>query len=297
MSEPLIAGIELGGTKTIALIAQGTEIIDSFRVPSESPKIALGETSAWLSSAFEKYQFEALGIASFGPICLNPNSDKYGFITSTPKPDWSDTNVVGAFKSWFKGPIGFDTDVNGAALAEYKWGASSGCEVSIYLTIGTGIGGGLIANSRPLHGFMHPEMGHIRIRRSRDLEFKGICRFHGDCIEGLASGPAIKARSGRSAETIPPTDQIWDIVCDEISEFLSSLILINSPQKILIGGGVFVKNQWLFPKLHEMTAQKLGNYISGLDKTQLQEVIMPPKLGDKAGPLGAIAIGQLALGL
>ena len=295
MKETIIAGVEIGGTKTIAIIAKGTEIIDSFRLPSESREFALGETSNWLKAQYEKHKFGALGIASFGPVCLDKTSEIYGFITSTPKPNWSNTDVVGVYESWFNGPIGFDTDVNGAALAEYKWGASRGSEVSIYLTIGTGIGGGLIINSRPVHGFMHPEMGHVRIKRNSGLSFKGICPFHGDCIEGLASGSAIKARAGRAAEDIPPEDGVWEIVCEDIAQFLANLILTLSPQKILIGGGVFADNDWLFAKLHEKTTSCLAGYINGIDVARLREIIMPPLLGASAGPLGAIALGEAAL--
>lgn len=295
MKETIIAGVEIGGTKTIAIIAKGTEIIESFRMPSENRMSALGETSNWLKAQYKKYKFAALGIASFGPVCLDKTAENYGFITSTPKPNWANTAVVGAYKSWFNGPIGFDTDVNGAALAEYKWGASRATDVSIYLTIGTGIGGGIIINSRPVHGFMHPEMGHVRIKRNSDLSFMGNCPFHGDCIEGLASGPAIKARAGRAAEDIPPEDAIWDIVCDDIAQFLANLILTLSPQKILIGGGVFCDNDWLFAKLHDKTANCLAEYINGIDAARLREIIMPPLLGASAGPLGAIALGEAAL--
>lgn len=290
MTKFLRAGVEIGGTKTIALIADGTNIIDSFRVPSESPDFALGEASKWLMGQYEKYKFGAIGIASFGPICLDKTSPYYGHITRTPKPNWENTNVIGAFRSWFSGPIGFDTDVNGAALAEFKWGASKGTEVSIYLTIGTGIGGGLIVNGAPTHGLMHPEMGHMRIKRLHNLEFKGNCPFHGDCIEGLASGPAIKARTGRAPEGIAPNDEAWEIIADDISQFLANLILTLSPQKILIGGGVFAQNNWLFEKLHKKVAIHLCGYIKDLDAQSLEKIIIPPELGANAGPLGAIAL-------
>lgn len=295
MKNALIAGVEIGGTKTIALIADGTNIIESYRVPSENPALALGETSKWLMGQYEKYKFAGLGIASFGPICLDRSAPNYGYISQTPKPNWANTNVIGAYSSWFNGAIGFDTDVNGAALAEYIWGASKYSDVSIYLTIGTGIGGGLIINGTPIHGFMHPEMGHMRIKRHFDLDFKGVCPFHRDCIEGLASGPAIKARSGRAAEHIPPNDEIWEIVSDEIAQFLANLILALSPQKILIGGGVFVQNDWLFEKLHKKVANHLGGYVAGLDVAALKDIITAPFLGANAGPLGAIALGKAAI--
>lgn len=291
----LIAGIELGGTKTIALIARGTEILDEFRIPSTSPNEVLEPISNWLKNAREKYDFKAIGIASFGPVCLDKSSKQYGHITATPKPNWSNSDVVGSVKKWFDGPIGFDTDVNGAGLAEYYWGASQDCDTSIYVTIGTGLGGGIIANGVPLHGFMHPEMGHMRIRRNHQHDFKGVCPFHGDCIEGLVCGPAIKARTGKPAEELMKEDPIWEILADEIAEFLTNLIYVASPQKILIGGGVMQDKEYFFQKIRNNINDKLGNYINGLDFDALGEMIIPPKLGDKAGPLGAIALGLAAL--
>ncbi len=290
----LIAGIELGGTKTIALIARGTEILDEFRIPSTSADEVLEPVSNWLKKAREKYDFKAIGIASFGPVCLDKNSSQYGFITSTPKPKWSNADVVGAVKSWFDGPIGFDTDVNGAGLAEYYWGASQNCDTSIYVTIGTGLGGGIIVNGVPLHGFMHPEMGHMCIKRNHQIDFKGACPFHGDCVEGLVCGPAIKARTGTPAEELMTDDPIWEILADEIAEFLTNLIYVASPRKILIGGGVMQDKAYFFKKIRQNIYNKLGNYIDGLDLSVLEEMIIPPKLGDKAGPLGAIALGIIA---
>ncbi len=291
----LIAGIELGGTKTIALIARGTQILDEFRIPSTSPDEVLEPVSNWLKKAREKYDFKAIGIASFGPVCLDKSSNQYGYITATPKPKWSNTDIVGSVKKWFDGPIGFDTDVNGAGLAEYYWGAGQNCDTSIYVTIGTGLGGGIVHKGVPLHGFMHPEMGHMRIRRNHQIDFNGACPFHDDCIEGLVCGPAIKARTGKPAEELMAEDPIWEILADEIAEFLVNLIYVASPQKILIGGGVMQDKEYFFQKIHNNINDKLGNYINGLDITALGEMIIPPKLGDKAGPLGATALGLAAI--
>lgn len=291
----LIAGVELGGTKTIALIARGTDILDEFRIPTASPNEVLSEISKWLRMAHEKTPFASIGIASFGPICLDKKAENYGYITSTPKPNWSNIDVVGAFSKWFDGPIGFDTDVNAAALAESFWGATIGCETSVYLTIGTGFGGGIISNGKPMHGFMHPEMGHLRIRRTHQLDFAGNCPFHGDCAEGLLSGPAIFARIGRSAEALQQDDPIWDIIADEIAEFTTSLILTISPNKILFGGGVMQDKDFLLQKVRQHSLQKLNNYISNLDMAKMVEMIQSPALGNKAGPMGAIALGDVLL--
>lgn len=295
MGENFIAGIELGGTKTIALIAKGTQIIDEFRIPSIDPNDVLSQTANWIKEKQKIYDFKAIGIASFGPLCLDKNAPNYGFITKTPKKNWANTNVLGAYKSWFDGPIGFDTDVNGAGLAECLWGASIDCNSSIYITIGTGLGGGAIIDKKPIHGFMHPEMGHMHIKHVHQLEFEGNCPFHKDCIEGLVSGPAIMARYGMPAENIPNDDKVWDYIAYEIGEFLVNLIYILSPQKILIGGGVMQDKEYLFKKIRIEVYNKLNGYIDGLDLNALEQMIISPKLGDKAGPLGAIALGLLAL--
>ncbi len=292
----LTAGIELGGTKGFALIARGTKILDTVRVTTTTPDETLGGLSDWLAQKHADEPFVALGISSFGPLSLNPTNNDYGFITKTPKPHWSDCDVVGTFSGWFKGPIGFDTDVAGAALAEGRWGAAQGSDAHIYLTIGTGIGGGLVVNGTPVHGLVHPEMGHVRVRRRSDDSFAGVCPFHGDCLEGLASGPAIKSRTGIAAENLPDTHPIWADVSAEIAELLVSLILITSPQKILIGGGVGMGKPFIFPLIRDVVAERLQNYVVGLDRKALDHLILPPALGEDAGPLGAIALALTACG-
>ncbi len=290
--EPLIAGVELGGTKGVAVIARGTEIIATQRVPTTTPAKTLGALADWLREKQEETPYVALGIASFGPLGLNPSRADYGFITATTKPDWSQTDVLGAFKSWFAGPIGFDTDVNGPALAEGRWGAAVGCTSHVYLTIGTGVGGGLVVNGAPVHGLVHPEMGHVRVRRVAGDAFAGACPFHGDCLEGLVSGPALAARTGMKGEELAQDHPVWANVAQEIAELLTTLILIASPQKILIGGGVGMGQSFLFPLIRDAVAARLKAYVAGLDREALDALIMPPALGAEAGPLGAIALGQ-----
>lgn len=287
----LVAGIELGGTKTIALIARGREIIARERFPTETPAQTLGaigdRIEAWRAEHGEP---EALGIASFGPVGLDRARADYGHITSTPKPGWRQVDVVGHFAARFGWPVGFDTDVAGAALAEYRWGAAQGCAVAIYLTIGTGIGGGVIVNGRPVHGLVHPELGHVRVRRAPGDDFAGVCPFHGDCLEGLASGPAIAARAGMNGADVGDDHVLWEQVTGELAEAMAALMLTLSPQRILIGGGVFQHRQALLAKVHARTAALLNGYVAGVGARELADIIMAPGLGEMAGPLGAVAL-------
>lgn len=295
MNETLIAGVELGGTKGVALIARGQEIVAQHRVPTTTPEETLGALSTWLQARYTETPFKALGIASFGPLGLRPERADYGYITQTTKPHWSNADVLGVFQRWFSGPIGFDTDVNGPALAEALWGASQGCTAHVYLTIGTGVGGGLVVNGQPVHGMVHPEMGHVRVRRVAGDRFAGICPFHGDCLEGLVSGPALAARTGIKGEALTPDHPVWSSVAQEIAELLVSLILIASPERIVIGGGVGMGKPFLFPLIRDAVAARLNGYVAGLDRAALHAVIVPPGLGDRAGPLGAIVLGLRAL--
>jgi len=291
VSEDLIGGIELGGTKGVALVARGRNILACHRVPTTMPGKTLTALADWLREQHIETPLAALGVASFGPLGLDRTAADYGFITQTTKPGWSQTDVLGAFKSWFSGPIGFDTDVNGPALAEARWGAAANCSVHVYLTIGTGVGGGLVVNGTPVHGLVHPEMGHVRVRRVAGDAFTGMCPFHGDCLEGLVSGPALAARTGIRGEEITPDHPVWQYVAQEIAELMVTLILIASPQRILIGGGVGMGQPFLFPMIRDATDARLQNYVAGLDRATLDTLIIPPALGDQAGPLGAIALG------
>lgn len=291
----LVAGIELGGTKAIALIARGREIIARERFPTEAPAVTLEA----IGDRLEAWQADhgrpaALGIASFGPLGLDRMRADYGHVTSTPKPGWRDTDLVGHFGRRFGVPIGFDTDVNGAALAEYRWGAAQGCDVAAYWTIGTGIGAGLVIGGEPVHGLVHPELGHLRVRRAPGDDFAGVCPYHRDCLEGLASGPAIGARTGMDGAAIGDDHRVWDLVTGELAEAMAMLMLTVSPQRILIGGGVFQHRQPLLARIRARTAELLNGYVAGVGEAELADIIAPPGLGDLAGPLGAIALAYRA---
>lgn len=295
MVEPLLAGLELGGTKCFALLGRGQTIVERVAIPTTDPGETMDRLEAQLRVWWDRASFAALGIGSFGPVGLDHARDDYGFITTTPKPGWSGTDVAGRFGHAFAVPVGFDTDVTAAAMAEHRWGAARGMTSSVYLTIGTGIGGGAIVNGRPLRGFLHPEMGHVRVRREENDDFAGTCPFHADCLEGLASGPAIAARAGRPAQDIPAGDPLWQPVAGAIAELLATLILTLSPQRIAIGGGVGCGQPHLFPLIRARVATMLAGYVAGVDAGTLDMLIAPACFGDHAGPLGTFALALAAI--
>jgi fructokinase len=287
---PLFAGLEGGGTKFVCAVAAGPEDIraqESF--PTTTPEETIGKAVSF----FKGHEpFTALGIATFGPCDLDPRSPNYGHITSTPKAGWENVNLLGLFRRAFAVPIGFDTDVNVAALGEWKWGAGKGLESVVYLTVGTGIGGGGISNGRTMHGLVHPEMGHIRVPRVSGDSFPGNCPYHGDCLQGLAAGPAIEARWGKPAEELPPDHPAWSLEASYLALALNDLICVLSPQRIILGGGV-MHQRHLFPLVRREVQRLLSGYIqSYLILERIEEFIIPPGLGDRSGVLGAIALAE-----
>jgi fructokinase len=233
----------------------------------------------------------ALGIASFGPVDLNRTSSRYGFITSTAKPGWRDTDVARRLAKLFPVPVGFDTDVNGAALAEGRWGAARRLADFAYVTVGTGVGVGLVVDGRPAYGFNHSELGHIRIARKPGDEWRGACEFHGDCVEGLASGAAIAARAGVPAEQIPHDSPVWDLVAHALAQLLHTIVLATAPRRILIGGGVIEGRPTLIEGVRGQLVESLNGYVR-LDELAggIDGYAVPPGLGSLAGPLGALAL-------
>jgi len=291
----LVAGIELGGTKSIAVLARGADIVAQTRLPTADPQPTLAALAAQIADWQAVHgRATAIGIASFGPVGLDRRRPDYGHITSTPKPGWANIDVIEPFARAFDVPIAFDTDVAGAALAEHAWGAAAGCDVAVYLTVGTGIGGGVVVNGNPVHGLIHPEIGHIRVRRAEGDAFSGICPFHGDCLEGLASGPAIAARAGVPGDMLPDDHPLWGAVTAEIGELVALLLLTLSARRILIGGGVFGGRQALLPAIRAEAARLLAGYLAGIDEARLAEIVVAPTLGERAGPLGAVALALRA---
>ena len=290
-----VAGIELGGTKALAVLARGMDVVESVRLPTTTPAETLGALADTLTNWRRQRGFAAIGIASFGPICLDPLAADYGMMLRTPKPGWTGANIVGDLTDAMDCPVRIDTDVNAAALAEWRWGAAHGLTSVCYLTLGTGVGGGLLLRGRPVHGALHPEIGHLRLRRARGDNFAGSCPFHGDCAEGLLSGPAIEARFGRPGADVADDDPRWDFVAHDLGQLVAALLLVTSPQKILIGGGIGLARPFLIDlaRLHAVT--DLACYLPHVKAEAIGELVGLPALGDKAGPLGAIALGQAAL--
>ena len=291
-----IAGVELGGTKAIALLWQDGASVGEVRVPTRDPEATFGDLVRALETWWDEAPFEALGIASFGPVTLDPAARDYGCIRTTPKPGWSGASVLPRFTRRFACPAAIDTDVNAAALAEYRWGHGQGADSLVYLTIGTGVGGGGLVGGRPVHGRLHPELGHLRLRRPPADRYAGNCPFHGDCVEGLLSGPALQARFGAPPSTVPASDPRWNVVAQDLAEFLAVLIHSVAPNRILIGGGVGMGAPWLIERTPPLVLDLLGGYYPEVDAAALAQVIRLPLLGDAAGPLGAIAVGLLGQG-
>ena len=294
---PLIAGIELGGTKSIAVLARGNIIAKKAQWPTGAPAETLAAMRAQLQAWFADTPFDAIGIASFGPLDVQPASATFGQILTTPKPGWSGVDVRGAFAEYFDVPIGFDTDVGAAALAEARWGGAIGCQTHVYITIGTGIGAGIVVDGRLVHGLLHPEIGHIRVRRDPSDAFPGVCPFHGDCLEGLASGPAIAARVGASAGDVDSDGSVWSRVGCEVAELTTMLILTLAPERIIFGGGVALGQPALIEAIRMHSIALLGGYIDRYDTASIADIIRASPLGPDAGPLGAIALGLQSAGI
>jgi fructokinase len=238
---------------------------------------------------------KAIGVGSFGPVDLQPESPHYGYITTTPKPGWQYANLAGPLREAFGVPVGFDTDVNAAALGEGRWGAAQGLDTFVYFTVGTGIGGGAMVNGKLLHGVLHPEMGHMILPREAQRDpFAGACPFHGSCLEGLAAGPAIEKRWGVRGETLPADHPAWTLEAHYLALGVVNVISILSPQRVILGGGVMSQQQ-LFPLIRAEVQCLLSGYLKAPQISEkIDEYIVPPALGDRAGVLGAIALAQEA---
>ncbi len=288
-------GIEAGGTKFICAIGSSP---DDIRAEAKFPTTTPAQTMGQVLEFFREHGegLTALGVASFGPVDLNPASPTYGFITTTPKPGWANADIVNTLRRELNVPIGFDTDVNGAALGEWRWGAAKGLDTFIYLTIGTGIGGGGMLSGKLMHGLVHPEMGHIRIPHDLQADpFAGVCPYHGDCFEGLAAGPALQARWGQPAGTLPADHPCWPLQARYLALALMNFICTLSPQRIIIGGGVMNQPQ-LFPLVRAEVQSLLNGYVQAPEIiNQIDSYIVPPALEGRAGVLGAIALADKEL--
>jgi Transcriptional regulator/sugar kinase len=284
----LYGGIEAGGTKFVCAVADETKVIERVVIDTRGPQ----ETMADVIAFFEQYEIVALGIGCFGPIDINPNSPTYGYILSTPKIAWQQYDFLGALKAKFAIPMYFETDVNVAAFGESILGAAQDVRSCVYYTIGTGVGGGYVANGEFLKTLLHPEMGHFHLKRLPDDEFVGHCPFHKDCVEGLVAGPAIEARAGKKAYDLAKDDQIWEITAKYIAQLLQTTTMILSPERIILGGGV-MKQEQLFPLVRKYFLEYVADYIDfkglGVD---METYIVPPGIPDQSAILGAIELAK-----
>jgi fructokinase len=275
-------GIEAGGTKFVCGVGTGAGDLDLVELPTTTPE----ETIPGVAEFFAARQpLDAIGIGSFGPIDPNPESPAFGWITSTPKTAWRNFDFAGAIRKALGVQVAFDTDVNAAALGEFRWGAAQGLDTFIYVTAGTGLGGGGMMNGRLLHGRTHPEMGHLRVPHDRQRDpFPGNCPYHGDCLEGLAAAPAIEARWGQPGHLLPAGHPAWELEAEYLALGISSWIFTLSPQRIILGGGIMSREE-LLPLIRVKVAALLNGYVDAPE-------IVPPRLGARAGVLGAIALAQ-----
>ena len=292
----LYAGLEAGGTKFNCVVGAGPDDIRAeTRIPTTTPAATLREALEFFRAQRAALgPLTAAGVASFGPVDLDPASATYGFITSTPKPGWAHTDIVGPVRQALGVPVQFDTDVNAAALGEGRWGAAQGLDHFIYLTVGTGIGGGGLVGGAMLHGLVHPEMGHVRIPHDRTADpYEGHCPFHGDCLEGLACGPAMNARWGRPAEELPDDHPAWALEARYLALALNDFVCTLSPRRIILGGGVMERLS-LFPRIHRELQSLLNGYVQAPQiTTYIDRYVVPPAFGPRAGLIGALALASL----
>ncbi len=295
----LFGGIEAGGTKFKCLVAdEKARIILEKTIPTTEPERTIQDVISFFQVEAKDYlpEVQAIGIGSFGPLDLNPSSPDFGSITATPKPGWSHFPIKKTIEEALNIPTVIDTDVNTASLGEKIWGAGREIEDLLYITIGTGIGGGAVVNGRPIHGLIHPEMGHLRIPHDvAEDPFPGCCPFHGDCFEGLASGPALARRWGMPGEDIPEVHAAWKLEAKYLAYALASYICILSPQRIVLGGGVMRRKQ-LFGFIYSDLQKILNGYIqSPAILERPQEYIVAPALGESSGSLGAVALAMMGM--
>jgi len=292
---PLYGGVEGGGTKFNCVVGRDPDDVRAeARVSTTTPVATLREVAEFFRVEQARHgRLAAVGVGSFGPVDLRAGSPTWGFITSTPKPGWANTDVAGFLGRELGVPVFFDTDVNAAAVGEWTWGAARGLDTFLYLTVGTGIGGGGLVGGQLMHGLVHPEMGHLRLPHDRAADpFPGACPFHGDCLEGLASGPALLARWGVPAQTLAEDHPAWALEARYLALALVNFICTLSPQRIVVGGGVMDQGQ-LFPLVRDEVRALLNDYVRAPEILErMDEYVVPPGLGGRAGMLGALALAQ-----
>ncbi|HCA76371.1 MAG TPA: fructokinase [Alteromonas sp.] len=289
LTDPYYAVIEAGGTKfNCAVVTPGRDIVAEIRIPTTTPEETLAKTVAFFQQQRDAgHAFTQMGIASFGPLDLNPASATYGYITKTPKPDWSHTNLAGHLAAHLACEVTIDTDVNGAALGEYRWGAAQDSNVAVYVTVGTGVGGGVVFNGKPLHGLVHPEIGHMLVQPPAGIQ--GVCPFHQNCVEGLASGTALGKIWSQPSDTFADDHPAWDGLSEVLGDMCHNLMVTLSAEKIILGGGVMQKHG-LVEKVIAAARGKLNDYIVMPEGISLEDIICLPGLDTRSGLFGALAL-------
>lgn len=286
-----LGALEAGGTKMVCAIGDETgKIFEQVSIPTVTPDVTMPK----LLDYFKERGVDALGIGCFGPIELDKDASDYGSITSTPKTAWRNYNIVKSFEDALHCPIGFDTDVNGSVLGEVTFGQAKGKSCVIYLTIGTGVGGGIYIEGKLLHGMMHPEAGHVMIRKRSDDSYEGKCPYHKTCLEGLAAGPAIEERWGKKSAELADRPEVWNLEADYIAQALMGYILTLSPEMIILGGGVMHQEQ-LFPLIRTKVKEMLGGYIQAKELEDMEHYIVPASLHDDQGIMGCLELARRAM--
>jgi fructokinase len=288
----IFGAIETGGTKFVCAVGTGPHDLELCSFSTTSPQATMEAVIGFFRF---RQGLRAVGIGSFGPVDLLPTSPSFGHITTTPKLAWRNFDLAGTVRKALDLPVGFDTDVNTAALGEARWGVAQGICDFLYVTVGTGIGGGALVDGKSLHGLQHPEMGHIRVPHDWAKDpYAGACAYHGDCLEGLASGPAIEARWGIAGMDLSPEHPAWELEAHYLALGLVNWVCTLSPQRIIMGGGV-MQQAHLFPIIRRQLQQQLNGYIqSSMLLDGIEEYVVPPGLGNRSGVLGALVLAEKA---
>jgi fructokinase len=291
---PLVAGVELGGTKSIAVLARGPTVLHRYQVPTRRPGETLPLLAEWFADRrAEDLEPVALGIGGFGPLSTHREAIDYGRVGTTPKEGWRGANLLDAFSEVTAGPVGLDTDVNAAGLAEMLWGAAAHSRLCVYLTIGTGVGAGILHRADGAIRRLPSEIGHVRIRRTLGADFGGCCPFHGDCAEGLLSGPAIAARTGTTASQLDASDPIWAAFSADFAELLVTILLCLTPDIVIVGGGVGTSKNFPLRTICDAADKLLAGYLPTGRSTR--DILVPCSFGADTGPMGAAALALDAL--
>lgn len=295
-TRPMLGAVEGGGTKFVCMLGTSpTDVVDQTTIPTTDPVETIGGVVDFFSRPRPGIRLAAIGVATFGPIELDPESPDYGCVLGTPKQRWSGARILAPLRRRFGVPLGWDTDVNGAVLGEARWGAAQGVDPVVYLTIGTGIGGGALVNGKPVHGLLHPEMGHLPVPRLPGDNFPGNCPFHGACLEGMVSGPALAERYGRPMSEVPVEDPIWDLAARYLAHGLAGIVYTLSPRRIVLGGGV-MRQSHLLPRVRRALVETVNGYLPVRAFTKdIDSYVVESTLDQKAGLYGALVLAERAL--